>query len=274
MKTKILIIIFILISFKSNAQNSNIEKMESFANHLKAKGEYYRAITEYMRINNYFPENRMHVSNLRRIAECYEKAEHYKEAIGIYKSILNNKKNDWRSVQSIAKSYNNMDYFYESNQFINMYLDVFNKNKNDTLLSLSIYNDFYLGNYDKIDTKVRNLSNNNNKKRIKEILNKHTPLKYKSRTKAGILALLVPGGGYLYTGKYETALAAFTLNSLLGWATYNSFKNEDNSTGITFGVLFISFHFGSVYGSLQSTDHYNKHLKLDLVEKVNFLKNK
>jgi hypothetical protein len=40
------------------------------------EGEYYRAITEFKRINNYFPNDKSYLNNMQKIADCYELGGH------------------------------------------------------------------------------------------------------------------------------------------------------------------------------------------------------
>ncbi len=273
---KIIFILFILLVLIINIypETNDRKQILEFAKYLKSKGEYYRAITEFMRLNNYYPDNSYYYSNLKNIAECYLRANHYKESIQVWKRVLKEKNKDWESTYNIAKIYNKINYFYESNDHINSQLKLYSKKKKDKLIKLSINNDFYLSNYNNVNNKLKKLSAESlkTKKRVKKILNHNTPLRYKSRTIGAILASIIPGGGYFYTGKYETGIAAMTLNGLLGWATYSSFRDGKDSLGGTFGVLFASFHFGSVYGTLQAVDGYNRKLKLELAKKVEFLK--
>lgn len=55
------------------------------------------------------------------------------------------------------------------------------------------------------------------------ILREMKEQKRKSPSLARVLSI-VPGGGYLYTNHKGSALTAFVINSLLGYATYTSIK--------------------------------------------------
>jgi hypothetical protein len=136
-------------------------------------------------------------------------------------------------------------------------------NQADTLRILNSFNYLCL---DKVENAKQELYEVQTKKleykkvELLDIIKKNLPLPYKKRRTA-IICSLFPGGGYFYTGYTQTGISALLLNSILGYVTYNSFKNERVGTGIVFGIFTASFYFGSYYGSLQTVDKYNIHLK-------------
>ncbi len=73
-------------------------------------------------------------------------------------------------------------------------------------------------------------------------------LRHKNPLLAGALGI-IPGAGYAYTGKYETAIAALVINAALFAASVELYQNEMKwSAGIAFSV-FSGFYLGSIYGS-------------------------
>ena len=81
--------------------------------------------------------------------------------------------------------------------------------------------------------------------------------KKKSPSLARILSV-VPGGGYLYTHHKGSALTAFVINSLLGYATYTSIKSKNYGVAGVCGFLGLSFYIGNINGAGKSAVRYNK----------------
>lgn len=81
--------------------------------------------------------------------------------------------------------------------------------------------------------------------------------KKKSPSLARILSI-IPGGGYLYTNHKGSALTAFIINSLLGYATYTSVKSKNYGVAGVFGFLGLSFYIGNINGAGRSAIRYNE----------------
>ena len=81
--------------------------------------------------------------------------------------------------------------------------------------------------------------------------------KKKSPALARILSV-VPGGGYLYTNHKGSALTAFIINSLLGYATYTSIKSKNYGAAGICGFLGLSFYIGNINGAGRSAIRYNE----------------
>lgn len=81
-------------------------------------------------------------------------------------------------------------------------------------------------------------------------------LKRKRPVLAGALSVL-PGGGQLYCGRYEDALAAFLVNGALAWASYESFDNDLNALGGLLAFVGAGFYASNIYGAVSSAHKYN-----------------
>ena len=81
--------------------------------------------------------------------------------------------------------------------------------------------------------------------------------KKKSPSLARILSV-IPGGGYLYTHHKGSALTAFVINSLLGYATYTSIKSKNYGVAGVCGFLGLSFYIGNINGAGKSAVRYNE----------------
>lgn len=81
--------------------------------------------------------------------------------------------------------------------------------------------------------------------------------KKKSPSLARMLSI-IPGGGYLYTNHKGSALTAFVINSLLGYATYTSIKSKNYGVAGVCGFLGLSFYIGNINGAGRSAIRYNE----------------
>lgn len=100
-----------------------------------------------------------------------------------------------------------------------------------------------------------------------KLLETSLPLKQKKESTAALLSIL-PGAGYAYAGHKQTALSAFVINGLLGYATYSSFKNKNYGMGLLTGVFNLSFYLGNIYGSAKSAKRYNESQRQNLANKL------
>ncbi len=75
------------------------------------------------------------------------------------------------------------------------------------------------------------------------------------------MASIIPGGGYLYTGRYRDALFAFILNGAFGYAAYESFDHDLYAIGGILSAAELGFYSGSIYGGINSAHKYNEEKK-------------
>lgn len=75
---------------------------------------------------------------------------------------------------------------------------------------------------------------------------------------------IIPGMGYVYSGKEATGIIAFILISVLSTLTYYSFKTDNKPVGIFIGAATGFFYGGSIIGGYLSAKDYNKSTTSDL----------
>ena len=116
------------------------------------------------------------------------------------------------------------------------------------------------GQYQNSETIFRKFSSMNLNKNFYEtnlnILENIKEQKKKSPSLARLLSI-IPGGGYLYTNHKGSALTAFIINSLLGYATYTSVKSKNYGVAGICGFLGLSFYIGNINGAGKSAIRYN-----------------
>jgi len=111
----------------------------------------------------------------------------------------------------------------------------------------------YLGQSDEARRDIEDASKNmtDSGDVIQKLLTVNSDLKklhHKSPYVAGALGV-VPGAGYAYTGRYETAIASLVINLALLASSLELYKHDMKwSAGIVFSV-FSGFYLGNIYGS-------------------------
>jgi tetratricopeptide (TPR) repeat protein len=88
----------------------------------------------------------------------------------------------------------------------------------------------------------------------------------KNPTLAGILAL-IPGAGFLYTGRIHDAAAAFVVNTGLGLAAWKAFDQDNPALGTVVGLVGSGFYTGSIYGSVTAAHKHNHAQKIRILNR-------
>ncbi len=88
----------------------------------------------------------------------------------------------------------------------------------------------------------------------------------KSPVLAGILAV-IPGGGFLYTGRIHDAAAAFLLNTGLGLAAWKAFDQNNYALGGVVALVGGGFYSGSIYGSISAAHKHNHAQKIRILDR-------
>jgi tetratricopeptide (TPR) repeat protein len=96
-------------------------------------------------------------------------------------------------------------------------------------------------------------------------LSAHTEIPKKNPITAGILSI-IPGGGYLYCGRYQDALTAFLVNGALIYGAYECFDNDLYALGGMITTLEIGFYAGNIYGGVSSAHKYNQNRQNEFVQ--------
>jgi putative component of membrane protein insertase Oxa1/YidC/SpoIIIJ protein YidD len=106
----------------------------------------------------------------------------------------------------------------------------------------------------------------NLKERLRTI-NKLGP-KLKSPMLGGIMSALVPGAGYLYYGRTETALAALIINGLCIWSTVELCDRRLYGPAATAALFGTGWYLGTIRGSIKGVLRYNREKEKVLADGV------
>ncbi|MDZ7664890.1 MAG: hypothetical protein U5K27_06095 [Desulfotignum sp.] len=88
----------------------------------------------------------------------------------------------------------------------------------------------------------------------------------KNPTLAGIFAV-IPGAGFLYTGRFHDAAAAFVVNTGLGLAAWKAFDQDNPALGTMVGLVGSGFYTGSIYGSVTAAHKHNHAQKIRILDR-------
>lgn len=260
-------IFFILIIFPSIQLAQNFHSMENkklFADHLFCNKDYLRAILEYQSLTFELPDDTIEY----KIALGFEKINNIDAAAEKFRNIpagsvffTNAKLHYLKSLIQLEK-FNNLFELEAGNL---------------SLSELKLLNFAYLFDSKTIIQKEEFLFafNQNEKKEITVFYEWKKNPPYKSPLIAGILSTIIPGSGKIYTGQLSEGLTALMLNGLLGFLSYNNFKNDHNLRGWLFAGAGLFFYTGNIYGSAISANRYNVKIENDFRESIkNYLEQK
>ncbi|MFW6081292.1 MAG: tetratricopeptide repeat protein [Desulfosalsimonas sp.] len=84
---------------------------------------------------------------------------------------------------------------------------------------------------------------------------------------AGIFSV-IPGGGYLYCGRYQEAATAFFFTSALAVASWEAFDKDLHALGGIAGLAAAGFYGGGAIGAVSSAHKYNRKAYSDYIRQL------
>lgn len=185
--------------------------------------------------------------------------------------------------ESLKSNVNILKQYYVSCFNIENYTSIINKEK---YINYSITNDVYLTSHLKKYVFVSYLNQGmihvadsfskktflvlNDEKDANDAILQFQSLKQKSSFLASTLSIIIPGAGYVYGGHTTTGISALVLNSLIGYASYSSFKSGNNGMGILTGIIGLGFYIGNIQGAAKSIIRENTYYKNKIIK--NYIK--
>jgi len=249
------------------------ERIYKFANVLFESQEFYRAITEYRRFIEYFPDDYRINNAYVRIVESYFYGERYMEALSWSRKVLQTTRqpevlarvrivagDSYFKLGNYGSAIKNYSAVLELNGIDRYYLDLSHMKLGLCLLHAENWRD--------ASSEFGKVNVNSSYFEKAQLFSKNAlrgnNLKRKTRSIAGLLSI-IPGLGYVYTGNYQTGIASFIVNGLLIWGTYDSFRKGNKGVGFVLGFFGFGFYSGNIYGSINSAARYNERQKVDFL---------
>ncbi len=91
---------------------------------------------------------------------------------------------------------------------------------------------------------------------------------HRSPLLAGILSMIIPGMGRVYTKRYGDGFYSFVLTAGTGALSYYYYQYEKKKTAaIAFSLLSFSFYTGDIYGSIVSAMRFNYLHRIGFIHK-------
>ena len=261
------------LGFSSSTSSTDTVKVDTtfdFAKHLYDKGELQLSKLELMRINFYSKE-----------ALIKEKSD----LLLALNDFLGNKSiksldylSDIDNIDNEELKYNYFILTYLVSDFQN--LNIYNVNQSTKYLDLIKYEQYYkLTAYSfyknkELDSslkKIKLLSNftkNISYDTIPEYLKNNFEKNIKSPFWAGLMSAIIPGTGYIYSGRTKEGLSAFLINGLLGAGIYSLFKSGNTGSGILTSMVAFPFYFGNILGSANTAEDINNKYQQEVLSNL------
>ena len=274
----LMLLLFNLPAAASAGQVVQVDAREQFgyAESLYAGGDYLLAAGEYKRFEYLFPDHDSAETAAFKVGMCYLKAGRYPDAIASFK--------DYMRRYPEGRHYH-ASHFKISGAYVasgqtgaaiatlqNLVVVAEDVDVRDEARYRMGWIYIGMAQWEKAQEAFAHISaENSGAYRCRELsarlAEEEKEIPRKSPKLAGSLALL-PGGGYLYCGRYQDALAAFFVNGGLIWAAYEAFDNELYALGSVITFVEIGFYAGSIYGSVASAHKYNRRNERRWIERL------
>jgi TolA-binding protein len=278
MKKIFLMMLIMLFSgrISVNAEEMSTEKMMSFADSLYSQKDYYRAITEYERVIFFYPQHPLaKVANFQ-IAESYFKGEKYDQAINLFDKLAKDNPSEETGIKSLFRlgevHYQKSDYEKAKSSFAQFVEKYPGDSRVDSARMKIGWSSLSEGDWNEAVKEFQTIPSDSPLHRQAEGLAeeaKHYPeIPKKSPALAGVLSGLLPGAGQLYINKPRDSLISFLLNGAFIWASAESFRHHNNTTG---GVLLFfeaGWYMGNIYNAVNGAKKYNLRAEDSFLDKL------
>ncbi|MFI5400145.1 MAG: hypothetical protein ACHQZQ_03725 [SAR324 cluster bacterium] len=218
----------------------------SLAESLFAEGEYYRAVTEYKRLLNYFPGGAHEGAAQERIAEALLLGGEPRQAlshIGARPEAATDAARDrWLVLRAIGR----LDLDRDGSVIPRK------DNREQALADLKKVSPTY--------PRFADIAG------FVQALEAPPELPRKSPALAGTLSAVLPGAGSLYVGRPAEAALSFVVNALLISATVTAFQERQDGLGVGLGVLALAFYGGNVYAAVSGAHKFNDRAEAEYLD--------
>ncbi|MBC2715533.1 MAG: tetratricopeptide repeat protein [Desulfobacteraceae bacterium] len=253
----------------------NADKQMDYADYCFENQDYMTAAAEYKKFIYFFPKDERVVIAEYKIGMSYFHDKFYIKALNQFTHILDQNGLTDAGIQSafmISRCYQRVRNYPSAIDNL-VYLKQMTA---DTDLIDRVY--YYLGwlylesgDFDQARSAFSSISVPNqldsNTKTLADHLSGQGNIPQKNPITAGILSI-IPGGGYLYCGRYRDALVSFLINSVLIYGVYESFDKELYAIGGILAVVELGFYAGNIYGGVSSAHKFNKIKQNEFVQNL------
>lgn len=272
MKYILLILLFLFLLPKETLPNTDSlvtseEKQYNFAMNLFNEGEYYRAITEWMRFIYFFPNNEMIDDAALFIGKSYLMGKEYNIAIENFRKF----RDSFSYSDLIPECLYSIGIGYLKKEEYHMARDFFEKVKREYPNSIWVEKSIIMnswsyakeGDFSKASSEINGERISDEKfgllaKEFSSEIEKGEMITKKSPRTAGLLAAILPGSGHFYLGRYKDGTVAFLLNASFIWGAVASFQQNNYAVGGILTFFEIGWYTGNIYSAVGAAYKYNK----------------
>jgi len=271
----VILLVFLLLPGNGVCAQITIESDEQFrfGEQTMEKGDYLRAVVEFERFLQFFPEDKKVPKARLLIAQCYLKAKDYEsarkilnEALTVYQGTLVGGK----ALFLMGESYYEQGLFEEAERYFKGVLRAYSdpELRNSAAYRLA-WIQMQTGKWQEASETFKTVGTasplflNARDLSVKSLGGEQLP--YKDPTTAGAMSV-VPGLGHIYCERYKDGVVAFLLNGLFIWATIEAFHEDQEVLGAVLGFVELGFYSGTIYSAVNSAHKHNRKLKDDFLQ--------
>ncbi|MEJ2635620.1 MAG: tetratricopeptide repeat protein [Calditrichia bacterium] len=247
-----------------------------FADYLFREGEYERAVTEYYRLVYAAADSANKASLLRSIGLCYFHAADYREYISFFDkqriyftpdAILRAEMTHY-----LGKSYYHLDNYQKAISALewgDRSPDDLLFSENQLLLGISYARIFdWQMAVEKLEMIEQDSPLKVSSENIIRSLKNVPKLPRKNPVYAGIMSSIIPGAGYIYSGRKGTGITSFIVNGLFIWAIRDAAVKEQYGLASAAGFLGIGWYIGNIRGSVAAAHVYNANIGNNFIDRL------
>jgi len=243
-----------------------------------ADGEYYRAVTEYLRYLYLFPNADHTHYALLQIGLAHFRGGDYQRAIDFFSRVRATYDPDYFSTAAYHEGlcYERLnqpdkaqDAFARAVAF-----DTNSAPARDALLSKALgqirHGDLAAGHADlkRFQGLYPDEPRAGSIAQALELIDAQAAVPKKSPLLAGALSAVIPGSGQAYSGRYRDGFAALLVNGLLIAGTVVALDQENYAAAAVIGGVGIPFYLGNIYSAANSANKWNVSLNRDLRDRL------
>ncbi|MDA3787902.1 MAG: hypothetical protein PF503_05370 [Desulfobacula sp.] len=242
-----------------------------YAEKLFNEKDYETAMVEFKRFNHFFPGNPQNDQARIKIGVCIFNLKKFHDAARIFNEIIiNDKENDITKESSFfqSKAFMNMGNTGYAQIVLQNYLKLVKDRETKDRIHFNLaqihMEDARNGRSASLALARDNLSeisglgaHKYNTDQYLSLILEAELVPKKNPELAGLFGI-IPGGGFLYCGRYHDALITFLLNAGLMIATYKAYDKDNEALAAVIGFVETGFYTGNIYGSISSAHKYNR----------------
>jgi len=248
------------------AADERVKETLGFAEHLRGKGDYYRAITEYERALFLAPSNALAPQIRLQIAACYVEGKKWETAVPLLlnlKTQYAEREEGWTATLWLADTY----YFMGSYNRASVLLDEFeHRQPPDARLEAARLKQaaclLRLNNVAWAQETLEKIPTNSPvhaaAAEFSQALPRYQDLSQKSPALAAGFSTILPGAGQLYIQRPGDALISFLVNGLLIGAAAIAYHNDEPVAGSFILVFESGWYFGNIYNAASGAHKFNQ----------------